>query len=168
MRWWRLLLVAVVGLVLGYGTGAFFAFERASVLVQNTPASPVIVGSLYDKEQHALVYLVSNPGGVPLQVVRHSLVFTPGEGSEEAGYQLIDVPTDVTLAPFSVAQVVIQLKTGTEQLQPGDVVAVTLDYTHPFSPDLYSVLHTTLIQREHVEGEQAPLPTLTPQPTPES
>ncbi len=168
MRTLRIFLIALLGLVVGLGAGGFLAFQRSARLLKAVPASPVIVGSFYDKEEHQLVYLVLNPGAVPLQVVRHSLVFTPGEASKEAGYRLMDVPLTVPLPPFGVTQVVMKLKAETEALKPGDVVAVTLHYTHPFSPDEYAVFHTTLVSERFLEeGEtqatpQSPTPTPTP------
>ncbi len=165
MRAFRMLLIAVIGLVLGYLVGGFFAFQRATVLIRTTPASPIVVGAFYDRENHALVYLVSNPGAVPLKVVGHSLVFTPGEASEEPAYRLVDIPADVDLPPFRVVQVVLDLKAGSQELLPGDVLAVTLNYTHPFSPDIYAVAHTTVVTEELLQGTEA-IPTSTPQATP--
>ncbi len=160
MRVFRILLVALVGLVLGYAAGGYLAFQRASTAFQTVPASPIIVGSSYDKEAHQLVYLVFNPGAVPLNVVRHSLVFTPGEQTQEAAYRLMNVPTQVPLPPFTVAQVVLNLKAETEALQPGDVIGVTLHYTHPYSPDEYAVFHTTVITEAFLEeGEAQGTPT---------
>jgi len=167
MRTFRMILIAVLGLLLGYVVGSFFAFQRGTLLIRTTPASPIVVGAFYDREAHALVYLVSNPGAVPLKIVGHSLIFTPGEESQEPAYRLVDIPSDVDLLPFQVVQVVLDLKTGSQELLPGDVLAVTLNYTHPYSPDLYAVAHTTVVTEDLLQqsGPEA-IPTSTPQASP--
>ncbi|NPA30379.1 MAG: hypothetical protein GXO37_00080 [Chloroflexi bacterium] len=167
MRTFRMILIAVLGLLLGYVVGSFFAFQRGTLLIRTTPASPIVVGAFYDREDHALVYLVSNPGAVPLKVVGHSLIFTPGEESQEPAYRLVDIPSDVDLPPFQVVQVVLDLKAGSQELLPGDVLAVTLNYTHPYSPDLYAVAHTTVITEDLLQHTApAAIPTSTPQASP--
>ena len=167
MRTFRMIILAVLGLLLGYGIGSFFAFQRSTLLIRTTPASPIVVGAFYDREQDALVYLVSNPGAVPLKIVGHSLVFTPGDESDEPGYRLMDIPSDVDLLPFQVVEVVLDLKADSDDLLPGDVVAVTLNYTHPYSPDVYAVAHTTVVTEDLLQGAGPEvLPTSTPQAVP--
>ncbi|NPA26968.1 MAG: hypothetical protein GXO36_05155 [Chloroflexi bacterium] len=166
MRVFRMLILALIGLLIGYVVGGYFTFQRATLLIRTTPASPIVVGAFYDREDHALVYLVSNPGAVPLKIVGHSLIFTPGEESQEPAYRLVDIPSDVDLPPFQVVEVVLDLKAGSQELLPGDVLAVTLNYTHPFSADLYAVAHTTVITEDLLQGTQPEaIPTTTPQAT---
>ena len=154
-----IILVALVGLAVGYGAGGFLTYNRVMETVSNIPASPIVLGSHYDKEAHAVVYMVSNPGSLPLQIVQHSLVFTPGEQSEVPAYVLTDVPSNITLPPFSTVAVALDLKENTAALEVGDVVAATINYTHPLSPDLYAVVHlhvagadTTAAPAEAQEG----------------
>ncbi len=135
------LLIALVGLIVGYGTGGFLTYHRVMDTVSEIPASPIVLSSHYDKDSHAVVYMVSNPGPVALQVVRHSLIFTPGTESEEPAYVLTDVPSDITLPPFTTVAVALSLKPETAPLEIGDVVAATINYRHPLSPDLYAVIH---------------------------
>ncbi len=169
-------LIGLIGLLLGLGIGGFLTYNRTVAELGSIPASPIVVGTVYDRENHSIVYAVSNPGPVPLQLVDHTLVFTPGEESEEPAYVLTNVPLNLVLPPFTVTSVALDLKADTAQLQVGDAVATTLAYTHPLSTDLYSVYHTQVISLEQLQGSEGageqttPPATLeaTPEVTPEA
>ncbi len=167
-------LIGLIGLLLGLGVGGFLTYNRTVAELGSIPASPIVVGTVYDRENHTIVYAISNPGPVPLQLVDHTLVFTPGEETEEPAYVLTNVPVNMVLPPFTVTSVALDLKADTAELQVGDAVATTLAYTHPLSSDLYSVYHTQVISKEQLQGEggsQQSAPAeqqTTPEPTPEA
>ncbi len=131
----------VVALLVGLGAGAFLQASRTRGALTAVPPSPVVVGAQYEKKKQAVVLELYNPGFVPLHLVDQTVVFTPGPKSKEKGYALAAVPLNLTLPPRSSVRVTLSLKPGSQELQPGDVVAGTVSYSHPFSPDLYAVTH---------------------------
>ncbi len=136
-----ILLIALVGLLIGGGTGSYLGFNRAIRMIERLPASPIVLNAAYNGKHHSIVYSVYNPGTVPLKMVEGSFVFTPGKKSTQGEYILSHIPLNVTLKPASVTLVEMRLKEGTQKLHLGDVVVGTLSYTHPFSPDVYTVIH---------------------------
>ncbi|NPA12363.1 MAG: hypothetical protein GXO45_00085 [Aquificae bacterium] len=133
--------VAVVGILLGWGIGSYLTYNKTMEAVGKIPASPIVVKALYDKPIHAIVFSVFNPGTVPLNIKRQSFVFKPGKETTEKGYSMQNIPVDIPLPPLTITTVVIKLKKDTQELKVGDVVNVELEYIHPLSPDRYIVKH---------------------------
>jgi len=150
-----LILVAFVTLFLGWAVGTFFTQRTVAKVVATIPGSPIVVDAKYDKEKHAVLYSILNPGGMPLTVVEESFVFTPGKKSKEEGYVVSHIPVHVVLPPGVVTTVELKLKAGTEKLKLGDAVLATFTYVHPLSKDLYSVIHpfTLGVKKEKGEGK---------------
>ncbi len=136
-----ILIIALAGLLVGGGAGNYLGFYRAMGLIGKLPASPIVLNAVYNEKHNSIVYSIYNPGTVPLEMVEGSFVFTPGKKSTQGEYILSHIPLGVTLKPSSVTLVEMRLKEGSQKLQLGDVVVGTLSYTHPFSPDVYAVIH---------------------------
>jgi hypothetical protein len=148
-----LLLTLVFSLILGWNVGSFFAGRSAEKLVSQIPGSPVVINAKYDKEKHSIIYSVLNPGGMPLNVVEESFVFTPGKESKEKSYIVSHVPVHVVLPPGTITEVELKLKTGTEKLKVGDAVLATFTYVHPLSKDLYNVIHPFTLKPKEKGGK---------------
>jgi len=101
----------------------------------------VVLSAEYQREKKQVVFEVYNPGFVPLLLVDQSVVFTPGPESKEKAYALAAVPLNLSLPAQSSVKVTLALKPESEELKAGDVVAGTITYTNPLSPDLYAVTH---------------------------
>ena len=157
-RVWIILLIALLGLIIGFSAGGYLTANRVIRAVEQIPASPIVLDTVYDKEQNQLALSIMNPGPMPLHLQNHSITFTPGSETDEAAYVVSNIPMDVTIPPFEVAIVVVNLKEHTADLQVGDLVTVSVFYTHPLSPDVYSVIHPYIYE---LPSEQ-PNPEATP------
>ncbi len=140
-RVWIILIIALLGLFIGFSAGGYLTTNRVMRAVEQIPASPLVLDTVYDKEQNQLALSILNPGPLPLRLQNHTITFTPGSETEEAAYVVSNIPMDVTIPPFEMAIVVINLKEHTADLQVGDLVTVSIFYTHPLSPDVYTVIH---------------------------
>ena len=138
-------LVVVVGvfvaLVLGWTIGEFFTGRTVAKVVASIPASPIVVDAKYDKTKHAVIYSITNPGGVPITIVDESFVFTPGSKSKEKAYVVSHIPVKIEIPPRVTSSVELKLKSGTENLKVGDAVLATFTYVYPLSKDIYTVVH---------------------------
>ena len=146
-RLYLTILIAILGLFVGAGTGGYITYNRLIRTVQNIPASPIVVGAEYDKDNNRLVFSVLNPGTLPLSLDNYSIAFTPGRETEQEAYFISSIPLGVTIDPFQVAVVYINLKEQALPLEIGDIVTTTIFYTHPLSPDVYSVVHPFVYER---------------------
>ncbi len=133
--------ITILALVLGWVIGGFFTSTNVSKVLASIPASPIVVDAKYNKTNHTIEYSMLNPGGTTLTIVQESFVFQPGKESKEKSYIVSNIPVNVKLLPGIVTKVELKLKEGTEALHFGDVVLATFTYTHPLSPDLYTVVH---------------------------
>lgn len=136
-----LIVSLLVALAVGLGAGAFLEASRARAALEAVPPSPVVVSAEYKKEKKQLVLTLFNPGRMPLTLVDQSVVFRPGPKSKAKGYALAAVPLNLALPAGSSVRVTLALKAESPELQSGDVLAGTITYTHPLSPDLYAVTH---------------------------
>ncbi len=132
----------VMALFLGWATGSFFTETSVSKAIASIPGSPIVLEAKYDQENHAIVYSVFNPGGMPETIIQQAFVFKPGRETKEKGYVVSNIPVHITLPPGEISEVIMKLKTGTEKLHLGDVVLATFTYIHPLSTDLYTVVHS--------------------------
>ena len=135
------LVIALVGIVVGAGSGSYLTYNNVMRKVGSIPASPVVLQAKYDKKKHQIDYSILNPGTLPLTIVEKSFVFRPGKETKEKAYVVADIPANIALPPGAVTMVSLKLKEETEKLKIGDVVVVTFTYTHPLSKDLYTVVH---------------------------
>ncbi len=154
-RLWLTLLVAILGLAVGFGAGGYIVHNRVLRTVENIPASPIIVGTEYRSQDNELVFSVLNPGPTPLQLVDYSVTFAPGKETEQKSYYISHVPLGVTIQPFTAAVAVVKLKEGAKPLAVGDVVTTSLFYTHPLSQDLYSVIHPYTYERTRGQEKES-------------
>ncbi len=154
-RLWLTLFIAILGLVVGFGAGGYIVHNRVLRTVENIPASPIIAGVEYNRNDNQLVFSVLNPGPTPLQLIDYSITFAPGKETEQKSYYISHVPLGVTVRPFEVAVAVIKLKEGATPLKVGDVVTTSLFYTHPLSQDIYSVIHPYVYESKQKEGQSA-------------
>ena len=146
-RLWLTLFIAILGLLVGSGVGGYITYNRMIRSVQNIPASPIVVGAEYDKDNNRLVFSVLNPGTLPLSLDNYSIAFTPGESTQQAAYFISNIPLGITINPMEVAVVYINLKEQALPLEIGDIVTTTIFYTHPLSPDIYTVVHPFVYER---------------------
>ncbi len=146
-RLWITLLIAILGLFVGAGAGGYITYNRVMRTVQNIPASPIVVGAEYDRDNNRLVFSVLNPGTLPLSLDNYSIAFTPGESTQQQAYFISNIPLGITINPMEVAVVYINLKEQALPLEIGDIVTTTIFYTHPLSPDVYSVVHPFVYER---------------------
>ena len=137
-----LVLSVFLALFLGWGIGSFFTQASVSKAIATIPASPIVVKAKYHKAEHAIVYSILNPGGMPETIVQEAFVFKPGKETKEKAYVVSNIPVHITLPPGETTEVVMKLKSGTEELHLGDVVLATFTYVHPLSTDLYTVVHS--------------------------
>lgn len=137
-----LVLSVFLALFLGWGIGSFFTQTSISKAIATIPASPIILEAKYRKAEHAIVYSILNPGGMPETIVQEAFVFKPGKETKEKAYVVSNIPVHITLPPGETTEVVMKLKSGTEKLHLGDVVLATFTYVHPLSTDLYTVVHS--------------------------
>ncbi len=137
-----LVLSVLLALFLGWGIGSFFTETSVSKAIATIPASPIVVEAKYRKAEHAIVYSIFNPGGMPETIVQEAFVFKPGKETKEKAYVVSNVPVHITLPPGETTEVVMKLKSGTEKLHLGDVILATFTYVHPLSADLYTVVHS--------------------------
>ncbi|WP_457630591.1 hypothetical protein [Oceanithermus sp.] len=151
----------VIALLLGFAIGGFSAASRAraavtaaETLAAGIPPSPVVTSARYDKAGDQLVLRVFNPGLVPVRLIDQSIVFKPGAASEQEAYALAAVPLGVEVAPLSIVEVELKLKPESKKLQPGDVVAASVSYTHPYSKDLYVLTHVFSVTEEAAKGKE--------------
>ncbi len=133
--------ITVIALVLGWAIGGFFTGTSVSKVIASLPGSPIVVDAKYNKDSHTIEYSILNPGGTELNIIQESFVFKPGKETKEKSYIVSNIPVNVKLLPGVVTKVELKLKAGTEALHFGDVVLATFTYTHPLSPDLYTVVH---------------------------
>jgi len=157
-RVWIILIIALLGLFIGFSAGGYLTSHRVMRAVEQIPASPIVLDTVYDKEQGQLALSILNPGPLPLHLENHTVTFTPGSETDEAAYVVSNIPMDVTLPPFEMAIVVINLKEHTADLQVGDLVTVSIFYSHPLSPDVYSVLHPYTYQQTPAQPEPEATP----------
>jgi len=136
-----LIIALLVALLVGLGAGAYIQSSRVQAVLTSVPPSPVVLSADYQREKKQIVLEVYNPGFLPLLLVDQSVVFTPGPESKEKAYALAAVPLNLSLPAQTTVRVTLALKPESEDLKAGDVVAGTLTYTHPLSPDLYAVTH---------------------------
>jgi len=136
-----LIISMLLALFVGLGAGSYIQASRTKSALSLIPPSPVVISSQYEKEKSRIVLELANPGFVPLVLVDQSVVFTPGPESKEKAYALAAVPLNLSLPAQSSVRVTLALKPESEELKVGDVVAGTITYTHPLSPDLYAVTH---------------------------
>ncbi len=156
-RVWLLLFVALLGLFIGFGAGGYLTANRVATAMEQIPASPIVLDTTYDKEQNQLALSMFNPGPIPLRLESYTVTFTPGSETKEAAYVISEIPVQLTLPPFEVVTVSVNLKEHTEELAVGDLVTMSIFYTHPLSPDVYSIIHP------YTQGaSEAPAPTPTP------
>ncbi len=158
-RVWIVLIIAVLGLLIGFGAGGYLTANRVITAMEQIPASPIVLNAVYEKEHNQLALSVFNPGPVPLHLESYSITFTPGTESKEAAYIVSEIPIQLDIPPFDVITVFVNLKEQTEKLAVGDLVTVSIFYTHPLSPDVYSVIHP------YTQGASTQ-PATTPEPTP--
>ncbi len=156
-RIWLILIIAVLGLFIGFGAGGYLTANRVITAMEQIPASPIILDTVYEKEANQLVMSVFNPGPVPLRLQSYTVTFTPGTETEEEAYVISEIPVELTLPPFEVATVAVNLKEHTEELAVGDLVTLSIFYTHPLSADVYSIIHP------YMQGTSEE-PTSTPTP----
>ncbi len=135
------LVIALVGILVGAGSGSYLTYNNVMRKVGSIPASPVVIHAKYDKQRHQIDYSILNPGTLPLTIVEKSFVFSPGKETKEKAYVVADIPANISLPPGAVTIVSLKLKEETEKLKIGDAVVVTFTYTHPLSKDLYTVVH---------------------------
>ncbi len=157
-RIWIILVIALLGLFIGFGAGGYLTSNRILRSVEQIPASPVVLDAVYDKEQNQLALSIMNPGPLPLNLLNYTIAFTPGSETEEAAYVVSNIPIDLTIPPFEVVTVLVNLKEQTEKLAVGDLVTVSVFYTHPLSPDVYSIIHP------YTQGETPKASDATPTP----
>lgn len=156
-RVWLLLFVALLGLFIGFGAGGYLTANRVATAMEQIPASPIVLDTTYDKEQNQLALSMFNPGPIPLRLESYTVTFTPGSETKEAAYVISEIPVQLTLPPFEVVTVSVNLKEHTEELAVGDLVTMSIFYTHPLSPDVYSIIHP------YTQGaSEAPASTPTP------
>ncbi len=156
-RVWLLLFVALLGLFIGFGAGGYLTANRVATAMEQIPASPIVLDTTYDKEQNQLALSMFNPGPIPLRLESYTVTFTPGSETKEAAYVISEIPVQLTLPPFEVVTVSVNLKEHTEELAVGDLVTISIFYTHPLSPDVYSIIHP------YTQGaSEAPASTPTP------
>ena len=136
-----LVIALLVALLVGIGSGVFIQASRSRAALAAVPPSPVVLSATYQPEKKQVVFEVYNPGFLPLLLVDQSVVFTPGPESKEKAYALAAVPLNLTLPAQGTVRVTLALKPESEELKAGDVVAGTIAYTHPLSPDVYAVTH---------------------------
>ena len=135
-------LITVVGVLIGYITGSFVTRTYTLKRIAEVPASPVVVSSIYDSSQHAILVGLHNPGFVPIHLVNYSLVFTPGQYTTEGGYVLAPVNLNTILPPQETIILTLSLKEHTQALAMGDVVTGTIVYTYEGLPEVYQLIHT--------------------------
>jgi len=157
-RVWIILLIALLGLFIGFSVGGYLTTNRVMRAVEQIPASPIVLDTVYDKDHNQLALSIMNPGPMPLHLENHTITFTPGSETEEAAYVVSNIPMDVTIPPFEVAIVVINLKENTADLQLGDLVTVSVFYTHPLSPDVYTVIHPYTYQQPAAQPQSEATP----------
>ncbi len=155
----------VLALLLGFAVGSYSAASRARAavaaaenLATGIPPSPVVTSARYDKAGGALVLKVLNPGLVPLRLIDQSLVFKPGAGSEQEAYALAALPLGVEVPPLAELEVRLKLKSDSEDLVVGDVLAASVSYTHPYSNDVYMLTHLFRVTEESARGKEVPEP----------
>ncbi len=146
-RVWLTLLIALLGLIIGFEAGGYIVRNRVLRTVENIPASPIIVGTEYQKDKNQLIFSVLNPGPTPLTLQEYTITFAPGKKTEQEAYVMSHIPLGVTIRPFEVAVAVIKLKKEALPLEVGDVVTTSLFYTHPLSQDIYTVIHPYLYEK---------------------
>ncbi len=135
-----LLLLLLLGLAVGWGSGSFLTRARVIRMVENVPASPIVLSTTYDTATNSLGFAVLNPGLVPLRMESADFIFTPGTHTQEPAYVVNRLPLQTELPPQAVTTVIVPLKEGAALLQEGDVVLTTLAYTHPLADALYTVI----------------------------
>ncbi len=134
-----LVILMLLGLAVGWGSGSFLTRTRVLRVVENIPASPIVQHVDYDTSANALVFSVLNPGLMPLQMMTADFVFTPGRVTSEKGYVVRSLPIQTELPPQTVTAVIVPMREGAQLLMEGDVVMVTLMYTHPLADAVYTV-----------------------------
>ena len=132
---------SLLALLIGWGIGGYITYNNTIDKVGQIPASPIVVKSVYNKEAHAVIYSVYNPGTVPLTVTNQSFIFKPGKETTQKAYEVANIPVNIILPPLTTAIVRMNLKKGTEKLKQGDIILSTLHYVHPLSNDVYTVSH---------------------------
>ncbi|NPA34723.1 MAG: hypothetical protein GXO48_07345 [Chlorobi bacterium] len=135
-------MITVVGLLIGYITGSFITRTYTLKRIAEVPGSPIVISSIYDSAQHAILVGLHNPGFVPINFINYSIVFTPGEYTNEAGYFLAPVALNATLQPQETMILTLSLKEHTQALAMGDVVTGTIVYTYEGLPEIYQLIHT--------------------------
>ncbi len=157
-------LITIIGVGIGYLGGSFLTRRATLKAISNMPAAPIVVQSVYDTEQHAILVSVLNPGLKPITAVSYSLVFTPGTQTTQAAYMLAPMPLNVVLPPQAVTVLTLNLKEQTPHLQVGDVVTGTITYGYEGIPEIYQLIHTftkgtgaeSVTTEQEQESQQAP------------
>jgi hypothetical protein len=133
-------LMTFLGLVVGWGAGAYLSNANLKATISAMPASPVVVASRYDNKTKTLVLTFSNPGGQPINILGKTIAFQPQKGKGyEVAYMNFEQP--LVVPPFSVEKMRVQMRADTEDLLDGDVIATTIRYAYPQVPDLYDMTH---------------------------
>ena len=159
-RVWIILFIAVLGLFIGFGAGGYLTANRVINAMEQIPASPIVLDTVYEKDENQLVMTLSNPGPVPLRLESYTVAFTPGSETEEAAYLISEIPIQLTLPPFDAITVFVDLKEHTADLALGDLVTISIFYTHPLAGDVYSIIHP------YTQGPTAESTPPAPTPTP--
>ena len=155
-RVWLILFIALLGLFIGFGAGGYLTANRVITAMEQIPASPIVLNTLYEKEQNQLALTLFNPGPVPLRLESYTVTFTPGSETEEAAYVISEIPVQLALPPFETVTMFVNLKEQTAELAVGDLVTMSIFYTHPLSPDVYSIIHP---YTQGASSEAVPAPT---------
>ncbi len=134
-------LIIFVGLFLGWLVGNFLTTNTYENYLKKLPASPLILGAVYDSANHKISLSLYNPGKLPITILKEAFIFKAGANSKQPNYAIGDIDVNITLPPLMVTVVDIKLKKGTEKLHAGDVVTTTLSYKIPLSDDIYTVIH---------------------------
>jgi len=132
---------SIIAIMLGWGIGGYITYNNTIEAVGKIPASPIIIGAVYDKSAHSVILSVMNPGTLPLTVKEESFTFKPGKQSSQKAYAVENIPVNIPLIPMGITTVAIKLKKETQELKVGDIVNTTLKYVHPLSKDEYFVKH---------------------------
>lgn len=133
-------LMTFLGLLAGWGAGAYLGNAGLKATIESMPAAPVVVASEYDAETKTVALTFSNVGGQPINILGKAIAFKPKTGE---GYKVayVNFEQPLVVPPFSVEVMRVQLKADTQTLVAGDVVATTIRYAYPLLPGLYDMTH---------------------------
>ncbi|HIC99979.1 MAG TPA: hypothetical protein EYP05_01370 [Piscirickettsiaceae bacterium] len=133
-------LMTFLGLLAGWGAGAYLSNAGLKATIAAMPAAPVVVAAEYDNQTKTLALTFSNPGGQSINLLGKAIAFKPKEGK---GYEMAFVHFEQPLVvpPFSVETLRVQLKADTADLVEGDVVATTIQYVYPLVPGVFDLTY---------------------------